>query len=104
MWESRWETSKPHRMARSIWARHSRRTSSRSAWSHTSSTVRGKPPSPPSSEGAWVIGPHRYSSCSALSVRCTPTSSPRYSAAAWRAHGHGTIKVALVATPCRRLS
>ena len=48
MWESRWVTSKPHRIARSTWARSSRRTSSRSAWSHTSAIVRGKPPSPPS--------------------------------------------------------
>ena len=38
---------------------HSRRTSSRSAWSQTSLTVRGNPPSPSSSDGAWVIGPHR---------------------------------------------
>ena len=59
MWESRWLTSKPQRIARSIWARSSRRTSSRSAWSHTSSMVRGKPPSPSSSDGAWVIGPQR---------------------------------------------
>ena len=41
-WESRWLTSKPQRMARSIWARHSRRTSSRSAWSHRSSTGAGE--------------------------------------------------------------
>jgi len=74
---SMWLTSKPHRMARSIWARHSRRTSSRSAWSHTSSNVRGNPPSPPSNDGAWVIGPQRYSSYSALTVRWTPMSSPR---------------------------
>ena len=40
---SRWLTSKPQRIARSIWARHSRRASSRSAWSQRSSTVRGKP-------------------------------------------------------------
>ena len=37
---------------------------------------------PDSSDGACVMGPQRYRSCSALSVRCTPTSSPRYSAAA----------------------
>ena len=42
MCESRWLTSKPQRMARSIWARHSRRTSSRSAWSHTSSIGAGE--------------------------------------------------------------
>ena len=35
--------SKPHRTARSTWARHSRRTSSMSAWSQRSETVRGKP-------------------------------------------------------------
>ena len=44
MWASRWLTSKPHRMARSIWARHSRRTSSRSAWSQTSSHRAREPP------------------------------------------------------------
>ena len=43
MWASRWLTSKPQRMARSIWARHSRRTSSRSAWSQTSSMRAGEP-------------------------------------------------------------
>src|SRR5438874_3775010 len=91
-------------MARSTWARSSRRTSSMSAWSHTSSTVPGKPPSPSSSDGAWVIGPQRYRSYSAFKVRCTPTSSPRYRAAASRAHGHGTIRVALVATPSRSAS
>src|SRR5438876_9273934 len=37
-----------HMIARSICARHSLRTSSRSAWSHVSSTVRGYPPSPSS--------------------------------------------------------
>jgi len=104
MWLSRWLTSNPHRMARSIWARSSRRTSSMSAWSHTSVWVRGNPPSPSRRDGATVIGPHRYRSHSALSVRCTPMSSPRYWAEASRAHGQGTISVALVATPMRRLS
>src|SRR4029453_15904429 len=104
MWLSRWLTSKPHMIARSIWARHSRRTSSRSAWSHVSSTVRGKPPSPSSRLDDCVIGPHRYVSHSEFRVRCTPTSSPRYWAAASRAHGHGTISEALVATPLRSAS
>ncbi len=35
--------SKPHSTARSTCARHSRRTSSRSAWSHRSEIVLGKP-------------------------------------------------------------
>ena len=51
MWASRWLMSKPHSTARSTWARHSRRTSSRSAWSQTSVTVRGKPPSPSRRDG-----------------------------------------------------
>ena len=68
----------PSRIARSICARHSWRTSSRSAWSHVSSTVRGKPPSPSSRLGECVIGPQRYVSHSEFRVRCTPTSSPRY--------------------------
>ena len=79
MWLSRWLTSKPQRIARSTWARHSRRTSSRSAWSQVSGTVRGNPPSPSRRLGAWVTGPQRYRSHSAFRVRCTPTSSPRYS-------------------------
>ena len=66
--------------------------------------MRGNPPSPSSSDGACVTGPQRYSSCSALSVRCTPMSSPRYCAAASRAHGAGTISDALVATPSRSAS
>ena len=73
---ARWVTSMPHARARSIWARSSRCTSSGSACSHRSSIVRGKPPSPDSSDGACVIGPHRYVRCSALSVRWTPMSSP----------------------------
>src|SRR5262245_57340546 len=104
MWLSTCDTSKPHTMARSTWARHSLRTSSRSAWSQTSCTVRGKPPSPSRRLGECVIGPQRYVSHSEFIVRCTPTSSPRYIAAASRAHGHGTISVALVATPSRSAS
>ena len=92
----------PHARARSIWARHSRRTSSGSACSHRSSIERGNPPSPECSDGAWVIGPQRYDSCSALSVRWTPMSSPSYIDAAWRAHGAGTISDEHVAAPSRR--
>ena len=51
-----------------------------------------------------MIGPHRYVSHSEFSVRCTPTSSPRYWAAASRAQGHGTISEELVATPFRSAS
>src|SRR5262249_2240539 len=61
--------------------------------------VRGNLPSPSSSEGAVVIGPHRYRSCSALSVSDTPTSWPRCAADAARAHGAGTMSPAEVAAP-----
>ena len=54
--------------------------------------------------GEWVIGPQRYVSNSALRVRCTPTSSPRYPPAASRAQGHGTISDALEARPSRTAS
>ena len=91
--------SNPHSTARSSWARHSRRTSSMSAWSQTSLTVRGNPPSPSSSDGAWVIGPHRKRSCSAFRVSWTPTSSPLNREADSRAHGAGTISEALVPIP-----
>ena len=92
----RWLTPKPHMMARSICARHSRRTSSRSAWSHRSSTVRGGPPSPSSSKGTVGERPPADSSCSALRVSCTPMSSPRYSST-W--HGGPTARVDAIPEP-----
>ena len=51
-----------------------------------------------------MIGGHRYVSHSEFNVRCTPTSSPRYWAAASRAHGQGTMSDALVAIPLRSAS
>ena len=95
----------PQLIARSTWARHSRRTSSMSAWSQRSSGVRGNPPSPSRRLGAWVSGAQRKLSSSALRVRWMPTSRSsalaRWSAA-WRAHGPVIISVAVVAQPSRR--
>ena len=83
------------RIARSIWARHSRRAFVEVRVVDTSSIVRGKPPSPPSSDGAMVTAPTVEL---VLGVQGEVdadvlTSIP---AAASRPHGHGTMSVALV--------
>ena len=98
---ARWLTSNPHAMRPLDLGLQLAQHLAGSACSQRSSIVRGNPPSPLSSDGAWVIGPHRYSGCSAFSVRCTPMSSPSYIDAACRAHGAGTISEAHVATPSR---
>ena len=75
---SRWLTSKPHTMARSIWARHSRRTSSRSAWSHSVLDRAGEPAVAVEQRGRVGDRPPAVAArSSALRVRCTPMSSPR---------------------------
>ena len=104
MWLSRWLTSKPQKIARSIWARHSLRTSSRSAWSQTSSTVRE---AAVAVEQARRVGDRAPPVVLPLGVQRevhADVLAPVLGRARHAPTGTGTISVALVATPLRSAS